>query len=66
MHGFRDFALGASEQVGQHVVSIACGQTIEAVFADAAIFYEARGFELREVCGDSALAHDQDFLKFGN
>jgi hypothetical protein len=39
---------------------------VEAAFAGAAVFNQAGLLELGEVGGDGALAHDQDFLQFGD
>ena len=57
---------GASEQFGQHVVAVAGSEAVEAALAGAAVFDQARLLELREVGGDGALAHDQDFLQLGD
>ncbi len=42
------------------------GEAVEAVLPGAAVFDEARLPELREVGGDGALAHGEDFLQFGD
>ncbi len=64
--GLGDFALGASEQVGEHVISIAGREAVEAVLAGAAVFDQAGLLELGEVRGNRALAHDEDLLQLGH
>ena len=64
--GFGDFLLGASEEVVEDVVSVAGGEAVKAVFADAAVFDQAGLLELGEVGGDGALAHDEDLLQLGD
>jgi hypothetical protein len=41
-------------------------EPVEAALAGAAVFHQASVLQLRQVRGDGALAHGQNFLQFGD
>jgi len=63
---FGNFGLGLGEEVGEDAVLRPMLEAVEAALAGAAVFDEIGLPELGEVGGDGALAHDENFLQFGD
>jgi hypothetical protein len=65
--GFGDFRFGrAAEHLIQNATPAGGVEPVEAALAGAAVFDQAGLLQLREVGGDGALAHGENFLQLGD
>ena len=64
--GFGDLSPGLKQELVKGSGTVFAASAVEIVFARSAVLDQSGLFELREMRGDGALAHGEDFLQLGD